>query len=162
MLFIYDDPEDISFWMKDTNIPLDIIFINDNYSVIKVSEGSPNSEELQSCKGVRFELELNTNSGIKEGDELEIIDDSDMKITDPSRLLLLDENGDVQMKLDGGERIFSRKNTKTLLRMANRAYNSKKDSDYRSLGKKVFEYLKIQNERPDEHVTKDYDKQIYR
>ena len=28
MLFIYDTPENVSFWMKDTSIPLDIIFFN--------------------------------------------------------------------------------------------------------------------------------------
>ena len=37
--------------------------------------------------------------------------------------------GSTQMELNGGERIFSRKNTKTLIRMAKRADKSKADRD---------------------------------
>ena len=51
------------------------------------------------------------------------------------------------MELNGGERIFSRKNTKTLIRMAKRADKSKADRDYKALGKKMFTYLKQQDER---------------
>ena len=36
--------------------------------------------------------------------------------------------------------------------MAKRAYESQSDSDYKALGRKVFEYMKIQNERPEEYV----------
>ena len=34
MLFIYDEPQTVGFWMVDTDIPLDIIFINDDEEVI--------------------------------------------------------------------------------------------------------------------------------
>nr|DAM35127.1 MAG TPA: hypothetical protein [Bacteriophage sp.] len=30
MIFYYDIPQTVSFWMKDVKIPLDIIFINDD------------------------------------------------------------------------------------------------------------------------------------
>jgi uncharacterized membrane protein (UPF0127 family) len=36
MLFIYDEPQEVGFWMKDTLIPLDIIFIDDEEEVISV------------------------------------------------------------------------------------------------------------------------------
>lgn len=150
MLFIYDEPEEISFWMKDTEIPLDIIFIGDDYEVLKVSKGEPNSEELHTCGNTKYVLELNINSGIEVGDELELPDDDSTNKND--KMFVLDENGNVQMTLDGGERIFSRKNTKTLLKMANRAYKSNKDADFKSLGKKVFEYLEIQDSKPEEYV----------
>lgn len=148
MLFIYDEPEDIGFWMEDTYIPLDIIFINEDFEVISIAKGQPESKDIHEEKDVSYVLELNIDSGVSVGDELEFIDDEQSS----SKMLVLDENGEIQLELDGGERIFSRPNTKTLLKMAARAYKSKKDSDYKKLGKKVFSYLKIQDERDEEYV----------
>ena len=34
MLFIYDEPQDLSYWMKNTLISLDIIFIDDDMEVV--------------------------------------------------------------------------------------------------------------------------------
>ena len=36
MLFIYDEPQTVGFWMQDTDIPLDIIFIDEDFEVISV------------------------------------------------------------------------------------------------------------------------------
>nr|DAJ12699.1 MAG TPA: hypothetical protein [Bacteriophage sp.] len=36
MLFIYDEPQDLSYWMKNTSISLDIIFIDDDMEVVSV------------------------------------------------------------------------------------------------------------------------------
>ena len=30
MLFVFDEPQTVGFWMKDTLIPLDIVFINED------------------------------------------------------------------------------------------------------------------------------------
>ena len=38
MLFVYDAPQNMSFWMKNTLIPLDIIFIHENRTVLNVEE----------------------------------------------------------------------------------------------------------------------------
>lgn len=56
----------------------------------------------------------------------------------PPLMKVLLPDGSTQMELEGGERIFSRKNTRTLIRMAKRAYKSKLDKDYKALGKKMF------------------------
>lgn len=149
MLFIYENSEDIGFWMKDTFLPLDIIFINDDLEVISIAKGVPESEDVHEEQGVKYVLELNEDSGVKVGDELSFVDDND---NPTSKMLVLDENGDTQLELDGGERIFSRKNTKTLIKLSARAYKSKKDSNYKSLGRKIFQYLKEQDERDVEYV----------
>lgn len=147
MLFVFDEPDTIDFWMQDTNIPLDIIFIDEDFEVISVYKGQPHDETIAEEDDVQFVLEVNQGSGIKEGDELDIDDDDEvptMKVIAP--------DGSTQMELNGGERIFSRKNTKTLIRMAKRADKSKADKDYKALGKKMFTYLKQQDEREPEYV----------
>jgi hypothetical protein len=45
------------------------------------------------------------------------------------------------MELEGGERIFSRKNTKVLIKYAKKAYKTKEDKDYKALGKRLFKFL---------------------
>jgi uncharacterized membrane protein (UPF0127 family) len=149
MLFIYDEPDEIGFWMEDTYIPLDIIFINDEFEVIAVAKGEPESKEIHEEKDVKYVLELNQNSGVKVGDELDLLEDEEEV---KSKMLVLDENGGTQMELDGGERIFSRKHTKILIKLANKAYKSELDKDYKALGKKVFKYIEEQDNREQEHV----------
>ena len=148
MLFVYNEPEDVGFWMEDTYIPLDIIFINEDFEVISVAKGQPESKDIHEEEDVKFVLELNIDSGVNVGDELEFLEDE----RPTSKMLVLDENGETQLELDGGERIFSRSNTKTLLKMAARATKSQKESDFKALGRKVFQYLKDQDDRGEEYV----------
>lgn len=67
--------------MQDTFIPLDIIFINDKGIVIQVSEGEPLSEEMITCSGqpIMAVLELLQNSGIKEGDAVELTEEMNIE-----------------------------------------------------------------------------------
>lgn len=149
MLFIYDEPQELAFWMKDTAIPLDIVFIDEDGEVISVQQGQPYDETLLEEDGVMYVLEVNQNSGIQLGDELDIEEDDDDK---QPVMKVLAPDGSTQMELEGGERIFSRKNTKTLIKMAKRAYSSELDKDYKALGKKVFKYLHIQDTNTPEYV----------
>ncbi|KYK30585.1 MAG: hypothetical protein AYK23_00920 [Candidatus Proteinoplasmatales archaeon SG8-5] len=41
MLFVFDNPLQVSFWMKNTLIPLDMIFIDSNGVVVNVEEADP-------------------------------------------------------------------------------------------------------------------------
>lgn len=149
MLFIYDEPQELAFWIKDTAIPLDIVFIDEDGEVISVQQGQPYDETLLEEDGVMYVLEVNQNSGIQPGDELDIEEDDDDK---QPVMKVLAPDGSTQMELEGGERIFSRKNTKTLIKMAKRAYSSELDKDYKALGKKVFKYLHIQDTNTPEYV----------
>jgi len=119
MLFYLDNPNP-SFWMKDTLIPLDIVFINSDNEVISVASGKPNDETPITESNVKYVLEVNANSGIQEGDDLEFI-------TDDDKMLVLDSKGEVQMELEGGERIFSRRSTKVLIKKAKKAKLVEKD-----------------------------------
>lgn len=103
MIFYYNPPQKVEMWMKDTLIPLDIIFINDDQEVIGIVRGTPGDEELHGTDNVAYVVEVNEGSGIKTGDELDFNDDSApvMKVLAP--------DGSTQMDLQSGERIVSRR-----------------------------------------------------
>ena len=145
MLFCFEEPQEVSMWMKDTLIPLDIIFINEDNEVVKVAQGEPNDETPIIAQDTLYVLEVNKNSGVKEGDELEIQ-------TEGPVMKVLAQDGSSQMDLWGGERIFSRKNTVVLIRKAKKAALTNSDKDIKALGRYMFKCIKGQDERPNEYV----------
>lgn len=158
MLFVYDEPQDVSFWMKDTPINLDLIFIDEDEEVIKVATGYADTTDVHVAEDCKYVLELAQGSGIKKGDDVDLTeldeDDEgeDIVLPDDTNMSILNEKGESQMELYGGERIFSRKHTKVLARFAKKAYKSKLEKDYKALGKRVFKYLDYQNDKEDDFV----------
>ena len=61
MLFIWKTEDFRSFWMKNTSIPLDIIFLNKAYEIIDISlNAKPFSlKSISSKKKAKYVLELN-------------------------------------------------------------------------------------------------------
>ena len=145
MLFFFEEPQEVSMWMKDTLIPLDIIFVNEDNEVVKVAQGEPNDETPIIAQDTLYVLEINKNSGVREGDELEIQ-------TEGPVMKVLAQDGSSQMDLWGGERIFSRKNTVVLIRKAKKAALTNSDKDIKALGRYMFKCIKGQDERPNEYV----------
>jgi len=45
MLFIFKEPQKYAFWMKNTTIPLDIIWLDENFNVVYVQEAQPCEKE---------------------------------------------------------------------------------------------------------------------
>ena len=50
MLFVYEEPQHLDFWMKDCDLDLSIIFLDKDKVVISNQHGVPNSEEDSSAK----------------------------------------------------------------------------------------------------------------
>ena len=152
MLFVWEDEYTREMWMKDTLIPLDQIAINEDDEVVFVYQAQPNDETLVPFMNTKYILEVNQGSGIVEGDDFDIDDSEDLnKYTRK----VLAPDGTTQMFLQGGERIFSRINTRTLIRKAKRAYEHKEDNYNRyckALGKYMFKCIKIQDNRKPEYV----------
>ncbi|MGE0280236.1 MAG: DUF192 domain-containing protein [Rhizobiaceae bacterium] len=70
MLFIFEQTQQVGFWMKDTPLPLDLIFIDEGGRVAGIREGKPLSEALISPGvPVRFVLELKKGTAAKAGIE---------------------------------------------------------------------------------------------
>lgn len=159
MLFDYSsDPQsELTFNTIDMNYPIDIIFINSDYEVTAVELGEPKSDEIIECiadedESIIYVLETNANSGIKVGDEFEI-EDEDVDEEEVSKMYIIGSDGNPQFELIGGERIFSRIHTRKLIKLAKRANKSKKDSDYKKLGKTLFNIIEIQNTQEPEYVN---------
>lgn len=151
VLFVFEEPGEVGFWMKDTLIPLDIIYINDDDEVIAVEEGTPGDETILEHPDVKYVLEVNKDSGIKIGDELEIEDEENSE-SGIIGMYVIGPKGEIQMEVDGKERIFSIEHTKTIIRLSKKAYKSKLDSDYIKLGKKIFKYIEKQDNQADDFV----------
>lgn len=61
MLFIFDSPAPRGFWMKNTYIPLDIIFVDANRRVVKIAENTtPLSKAIiPSKRAAKYVVEVN-------------------------------------------------------------------------------------------------------
>lgn len=81
MLFIFESENIYPFWMKNTLIPLDIIWIDSNKKIVHIGSNVPpcKSDPCPSYnpnKAAIYVLEINTGlsnkQGFKEGDEVKI------------------------------------------------------------------------------------------
>jgi uncharacterized membrane protein (UPF0127 family) len=83
MLFVYDEEENRSFWMKNTTIPLDIIFLDSNFEVINIEAADPEpdtrDDDLQRYRSERpaqYVLEINQNRseeiGLEKGSKMSL------------------------------------------------------------------------------------------
>lgn len=76
MLFDYQQPQPVSMWMRNTLIPLDMVFISADGRIVNIRERAvPHSlESIPSAGPVRAVLELNGGTvarlGIKPGDRV--------------------------------------------------------------------------------------------
>ena len=148
MLFVINEssPVETLFHMHNVAFPLDMIFMDDEFKVLDVKRGNPEDDKIEGVAS--YVLEVNADSGIKVGDEADIEDEEDEEYV----MKVLSPDGTVQMHLEGGERIVSRKETVVLIKKALKAASSKEDKDYKALGKYIFKVLKGQDERPAEYV----------
>jgi uncharacterized membrane protein (UPF0127 family) len=77
MLFIFDRDEILSFWMKDTLIPLSIAFIGYDGRILEIRDMRPkDTASVRSRRSARYALEVPqgwfTRAGIAPGDRLQL------------------------------------------------------------------------------------------
>jgi uncharacterized membrane protein (UPF0127 family) len=84
MLFFFPSPQKLSFWMKNTIVPLDLVFLGPDMKVVEIIEnttpgyGLPDEQvsRYTSTKDAQFVLELPAGSSkryrLKEGSSLQI------------------------------------------------------------------------------------------
>ncbi len=68
MLFVFERTQAVGFWMKNTPMPLDLIFIGEDGRIRAVRQGEPRSEAVISPEQpVRFVLELKAGTAARNG-----------------------------------------------------------------------------------------------
>jgi uncharacterized protein len=81
MFFIFDKSEPVRFWMKNTLVPLDMVFFDSDYQVIKMQKAASPCEKdpcpiYYSEKPTKYVLEVPggmcDKMGLKEGDKAEL------------------------------------------------------------------------------------------
>ena len=69
MFFVFDDEDYHSFWMKNTLIPLDMIFISEDFKIVDIIYAEPcredSCESYKPIKPAKYVLEVNGNFTIK-------------------------------------------------------------------------------------------------
>ncbi len=78
MLFVFGRDATQSFWMQNTPLPLDMIFVNSQMAIVDINRNAtPYSERVYTSKDIcRYVVEVNggfcDKHGIREGDHIKI------------------------------------------------------------------------------------------
>jgi uncharacterized membrane protein (UPF0127 family) len=77
MLFMFREEEHLSFWMKDTSIPLTIAFLDSEGVVVDIYDMEPyDLEPVRSSRKCRYAIEVNRGffqkAGLSEGDSIDL------------------------------------------------------------------------------------------
>ena len=68
MLFVFDREQQLSFWMKDTLIPLSIAYINESGRIVDIQDMQPLDETPHpSAEPARYALEVTRSFFVDEG-----------------------------------------------------------------------------------------------
>lgn len=79
MIFIFESPRIINMWMKNTYIPLDMIFIDENNQIIKIEKNTtPHSLEIISSDKKAIKV-LEINAGLSDKFDIKIGNKIDLK-----------------------------------------------------------------------------------
>lgn len=77
MIFVFDRPQQMSFWMRNTEIPLDIGYLDSAGELKEIYPMYPHDERPVASRGrMQFALEMNQGwyreAGVKPGDRIDL------------------------------------------------------------------------------------------
>ena len=80
MIFVYESDQHLSFWMKNTTIPLTLAFLSKDGTIVQIEQLKPLSlKSVMSDRAVRFGLELAAGVleelGVEVGDRVHLPED---------------------------------------------------------------------------------------
>ncbi|MEX2436265.1 MAG: DUF192 domain-containing protein [Balneolaceae bacterium] len=67
MLFLFDDNQQRSFWMANTPLSLDIIFVNENLEIVRIHRNTPpySDQSIPSEQPAKYVVEVNAGFTLK-------------------------------------------------------------------------------------------------
>ncbi|MCZ6601674.1 MAG: DUF192 domain-containing protein [Planctomycetota bacterium] len=82
MIFVFPEDDELSFWMKNTFLPLSIAFIRTDGEIVDIQDMEPHDETPVISRGLaRYALEVNqgwfAENGVHPGDRVEGLPDVD-------------------------------------------------------------------------------------
>lgn len=82
MLFLFEKPQALHFWMKNTLIPLDILYLDESGTILNIVRMKPCLREIPICPSypseglAKYALEINAGEasklGLKPGQDLQL------------------------------------------------------------------------------------------
>ena len=79
MLFVYREPQELAFWMRNTFIPLDIVFVGADGIILNIHQARPLDESVlyRSAGSAKYVIETNqgwfSRHGIRPGDRVTFV-----------------------------------------------------------------------------------------
>ena len=155
MVLKFEESGEHPITMVGMKYPLTLIFSNGG-KINRVVHAEPGMDNILGKGPVDLVLEINKGEakGLRPGQSIELIGEkkkdgtvelADGGLTPKGAAHVLDEDGNVQMNLKGGERIYSRKATARMFDLAKRGEDIK-------LAKHVLNETKAQDNRPAEYA----------
>jgi hypothetical protein len=84
MLFFLGEPRKASFWMKNMKFPIDIIWLDENFSIVHVEKELQPCESVFYCKSYKPNYEalyvLETIAGFTKNHNMQIGDNVDFQL----------------------------------------------------------------------------------
>jgi len=159
----YKTPSVVTITMDDVYMDLAIIFIL-NEEIMAISIGVADGGDILYDGSVDTIIEINSDEldGILVGHKIEWVGEKldggkiksgqDLSKYKSEDLLILDENGNVQGKMKGLDRVHSRADTKVLYDLCVQADSSKSDTDYKKVGRALVRIITKQDSTPTETI----------
>jgi uncharacterized membrane protein (UPF0127 family) len=165
MLFVFPYVGSHRMWMRDTQVPLRIYFVNQTGIITEFEDGRPENDALLGSRSdTKYVLEvpskIATAADILPGDEIQIPEEfkEAQDFGESPSAVLLDQFGNEQIDVMGGERVFSRKSTAEMVSLAKKA---KDETSFIKLGKLVVDEINKQESLGTQYVASNATKYTY-
>lgn len=155
MLFLYEGITSTMFTTKDTNFDLSIVLLDDMFRIIGYYQAKANDPQPFEIDGVRAVLEIPQRDDIEVGSFMQV----EEFVAGDGDMLVLKDDGGVQMALKGDERILSREHTAGLISLVIRGKQMIDNGNdpipiWKQIGQYIFAVFNKQNNTAPEYVSK--------